>query len=126
MLLAKKDKTRIILDEEHNDFLLADASKVEELEELCANVCMMARIQQANCDSDKGPIYDFDFVSEQMESELSETFKQNKLLNDRLLESTLTYDIVKCVMIHSKTRDDTLQQSSWVFLLSQDDGEYEF
>ncbi|GKD84416.1 hypothetical protein Tco_1355570 [Tanacetum coccineum] len=41
-----------------------DASKVEELEELCANVCMMARIQQANCDSDKGPIYDFDFVSE--------------------------------------------------------------
>ncbi|GJX23777.1 hypothetical protein Tco_0228222 [Tanacetum coccineum] len=35
-----------------------------------------------------------------MESELSETLKQNELLNDQLLEATLTHDIVKCVLIH--------------------------
>ncbi|GKE97439.1 hypothetical protein Tco_0020790 [Tanacetum coccineum] len=43
-----------------------------------------------------------------MESELSETLKQNELLNDRLLEATLTHDIVKCVLIHPESRNDTL------------------
>ncbi|GJR00612.1 hypothetical protein Tco_0523596 [Tanacetum coccineum] len=34
MLLAKQDETRVILTDEHNDFLSADASRMEEIEEL--------------------------------------------------------------------------------------------
>ncbi|GJV40134.1 RNA-directed DNA polymerase, eukaryota, reverse transcriptase zinc-binding domain protein [Tanacetum coccineum] len=41
-----------------------------------------------------------------MESELDEPLKQNELLNDRLLEATLTYDIDKCVLLHSETMND--------------------
>ncbi|GKD46865.1 hypothetical protein Tco_1271510 [Tanacetum coccineum] len=47
-------------------------------------------------------------VFESMESELDETLKQNELLNDRLLEATLTHDVEKCVLIHSETKNDNL------------------
>ncbi|GKA88551.1 hypothetical protein Tco_0810315 [Tanacetum coccineum] len=45
---------------------------------------------------------------ESMESELCETLKQNELLNDRLLEATLTHDVEKCVLIHSESKNDNL------------------
>ncbi|GJZ72875.1 hypothetical protein Tco_0637021 [Tanacetum coccineum] len=66
-----KDKVGIILEVEYNDFLLAYASEVEELKELCASVCMMAQIQQADCDSNKGPVYDSDFISEVSDPSMS-------------------------------------------------------
>ncbi|GJT27332.1 putative reverse transcriptase domain-containing protein [Tanacetum coccineum] len=47
-----------------NDFLFADASRIEEIEELNANICLMARIQPTNFDSDEGPSYDSGFLSE--------------------------------------------------------------
>ncbi|GJT86355.1 hypothetical protein Tco_1068072 [Tanacetum coccineum] len=47
-----------------NDFLFADASRMEEIEELSANICLMARIQPANFNSDAGPSYDSVFLSE--------------------------------------------------------------
>ncbi|GJS99713.1 retrovirus-related pol polyprotein from transposon TNT 1-94 [Tanacetum coccineum] len=47
MLLAKQDEAGVILTDEHNDFLFADASRMEEIEELSANICLMARIQPA-------------------------------------------------------------------------------
>ncbi|GKG05186.1 hypothetical protein Tco_0325272, partial [Tanacetum coccineum] len=47
-----------------NDFLFADASRMEEIEELSANICLIARIQPANFDSDEGPRYDYAFLSE--------------------------------------------------------------
>ncbi|GKC12033.1 hypothetical protein Tco_1008815 [Tanacetum coccineum] len=47
-----------------NDFLLVDASEIEDLEDLSANICMMARIQQPDNDSKNGPIYDSAFNSE--------------------------------------------------------------
>ncbi|GJV43216.1 hypothetical protein Tco_1427752 [Tanacetum coccineum] len=37
---------------------------MEEIEELSANICLMARIQPANIDSDAGPSYDSAFLSE--------------------------------------------------------------
>ncbi|GJX42922.1 hypothetical protein Tco_0259598 [Tanacetum coccineum] len=64
MLLAKKDEATIILTNEQNDFLLVDASEIEDLEDLSANICMMARIQQPDSDSKNGPIYDSAFNSE--------------------------------------------------------------
>ncbi|GKD02177.1 hypothetical protein Tco_1177151 [Tanacetum coccineum] len=47
-----------------NDFLLIDTVQMEELEELSANICMMAIIQPAHIDSDEGPSYDSAFISE--------------------------------------------------------------
>ncbi|GJW55233.1 integrase, catalytic region, zinc finger, CCHC-type containing protein [Tanacetum coccineum] len=64
MLLAKKDEAEVILSNKHNDFLLADADQMEEIEELSANICLMARIQQATTDSDEGPNYDYAFIGE--------------------------------------------------------------
>ncbi|GJT30916.1 hypothetical protein Tco_0911191 [Tanacetum coccineum] len=52
---AKQDKEGVTLTDEQNDFLVADASRMEEIEELSANICLMARIQPANIDSDVGP-----------------------------------------------------------------------
>nr|GEV33600.1 hypothetical protein [Tanacetum cinerariifolium] len=44
MSLAKQDEAGIILTDEQNDFLFADASRMEEIEDLGANICLMARI----------------------------------------------------------------------------------
>ncbi|GJY22250.1 integrase, catalytic region, zinc finger, CCHC-type containing protein [Tanacetum coccineum] len=63
MLLAKQDEAGVILTDEQNDFLFADASRMEEIEELSANICLMARIQPTNIDSDAGPSYDSGFLS---------------------------------------------------------------
>ncbi|GJY11592.1 hypothetical protein Tco_0380901 [Tanacetum coccineum] len=52
----------VILTDEQNDFLFADASRMEEIEELSANICLMAIIQPANIDFDAGPSYDSAFL----------------------------------------------------------------
>ncbi|GJZ89463.1 hypothetical protein Tco_0661245 [Tanacetum coccineum] len=64
MLLAKWDEAGVILTYEQNDFLFADASRMEEIKKLSTNICLMARIQPENIDSDAGPSYDFTFLSE--------------------------------------------------------------
>ncbi|GJZ36636.1 hypothetical protein Tco_0582827, partial [Tanacetum coccineum] len=64
MLLAKKDEVGVILYDEHNDFILANAPEMEDLKDLSANICMMARIQKADSDFEDGPSYDSAFISE--------------------------------------------------------------
>ncbi|GKD49779.1 integrase, catalytic region, zinc finger, CCHC-type containing protein [Tanacetum coccineum] len=64
MMLAKQDEAGVILTDEQNDFLFADASRMEEIKELSANICLMARIQSTNFDSDEGPSYDSACLSE--------------------------------------------------------------
>ncbi|GKF94884.1 hypothetical protein Tco_0284584, partial [Tanacetum coccineum] len=61
MLLAKQDGAGVILIDEQNDFLFVDASKMEEIEELTANICLMARIQPADQNSDDEPSYESAF-----------------------------------------------------------------
>ncbi|GKA46052.1 hypothetical protein Tco_0738848 [Tanacetum coccineum] len=56
MLLAKQDEAGVILTD--------DASRMEEIKELSANICLMARIQPTNFDSDEEPSYDYAFLSE--------------------------------------------------------------
>ncbi|GJW12631.1 hypothetical protein Tco_1578458, partial [Tanacetum coccineum] len=60
--MRKKDEAGVILSNEQNDFLLADDVQMEELKELSANICMMARIQPTNIDFDEGPSYDSAFI----------------------------------------------------------------
>ncbi|GJT83788.1 retrovirus-related pol polyprotein from transposon TNT 1-94 [Tanacetum coccineum] len=43
MLLAKQDEAGVIHTDKHNDFLFADASRMEEIKELSVNICLMAR-----------------------------------------------------------------------------------
>ncbi|GJT13970.1 integrase, catalytic region, zinc finger, CCHC-type containing protein [Tanacetum coccineum] len=62
MLLAKQDEAGVILTDEQNDFLFADASRMEEIEELSANICLMARIQPADQNFDDGTSYEFAFI----------------------------------------------------------------
>ncbi|GKC50292.1 hypothetical protein Tco_1073037 [Tanacetum coccineum] len=64
MLLAKQDEAGVILTNEQSDFLFADASRMEEIEELSANICLMVIIQPAKFESDAGPSYDSAFLSE--------------------------------------------------------------
>nr|GEY51417.1 hypothetical protein [Tanacetum cinerariifolium] len=107
MFLAKQDEAGVILTDEHNDFLFADASRMEEIKELSANICLMARIQPVNFDSNEGPSYDYAFQREMIlkdikeikdvfdstENDLSDTWKQNELLKDQLLKAKLKHEI---------------------------------
>nr|GEW35098.1 hypothetical protein [Tanacetum cinerariifolium] len=72
MLLAKQDEVRVILTDEQTDFLFADASRMEKIEYLSANICLMARIQPTSHSFDVGPIYDSAFVSEVQSSSINE------------------------------------------------------
>nr|GFB25665.1 hypothetical protein [Tanacetum cinerariifolium] len=45
MLLAKQDESRVILTDEQNDFLFADALRLDEIEDLSPNICLMDKIQ---------------------------------------------------------------------------------
>nr|GEW40032.1 retrovirus-related Pol polyprotein from transposon TNT 1-94 [Tanacetum cinerariifolium] len=64
MLLAKQDEAGVTLTDEQNDFLVATATRMEEIKELSANICLMVKIQPANIDSDKGPSYDYAFLKD--------------------------------------------------------------
>nr|GEU96960.1 Gag-Pol polyprotein [Tanacetum cinerariifolium] len=64
ILLAKQDEAGVTLTDEQNDFLVADASQMEEIYELSANICLMTRIQPTNSDSKAGPSNDSAFLSE--------------------------------------------------------------
>nr|GEZ52964.1 hypothetical protein [Tanacetum cinerariifolium] len=66
MLLAKQDEAGVIFTDEQNEFLYADASRLEEIEDLSANICLIARIQPTNNPSDAGPSYDSAFISEHL------------------------------------------------------------
>ncbi|GJY56406.1 hypothetical protein Tco_0455521 [Tanacetum coccineum] len=48
MLLAKQDEAGVLLTDEQNDFLFADASRMEEIEELSANICLNGKNSTAN------------------------------------------------------------------------------
>ncbi|GJY73098.1 retrovirus-related pol polyprotein from transposon TNT 1-94 [Tanacetum coccineum] len=76
MLLAKQDEAGVILTDEQNDFLFADASRMEEIEELSANICLMARIQPADQNSDDEPSYESAFISEVQSSSINENDEQ--------------------------------------------------
>ncbi|GJZ38618.1 retrovirus-related pol polyprotein from transposon TNT 1-94 [Tanacetum coccineum] len=92
MLLAKQDEAGVILTDEQNDFLFADASRMEEIEELSANICLMARIQPADNTSDVGPSYDSAFISEVQSSSNNENEEQMYPTHTKIINSTIGDD----------------------------------
>ncbi|GKA71801.1 putative ribonuclease H-like domain-containing protein [Tanacetum coccineum] len=70
------DEAGVILTDEKNDFLFVDASRMEEIEELSVNICLMARIQPADHTSDDGPSCESAFISEVQSSSINENNEQ--------------------------------------------------
>ncbi|GJT22007.1 retrovirus-related pol polyprotein from transposon TNT 1-94 [Tanacetum coccineum] len=92
MLLAKQDEAGVILTDEQNDFLFADASRMEEIEELNANICLMARIQPADNTFDVEPSYDSTFISEVQSSFINENKEQMYPTHTKVINSTIGDD----------------------------------
>ncbi|GJR97956.1 retrovirus-related pol polyprotein from transposon TNT 1-94 [Tanacetum coccineum] len=116
MLLAKQDEAGVILTDEQNDFLFADASRMEEIEELSANICLMARIQPADQNSDDEPSYESAFVSKVQSSSINENDEQmypthtkiiNSTIDDDQINSNIQFDSVKGNVNSGSVEKDT-------------------
>ncbi|GJR07543.1 hypothetical protein Tco_0790195 [Tanacetum coccineum] len=106
MLLAKQDEAGVILTDEQNDFLFVDASRMEEIEELNANICLMAIIQPADNTSDAGPSYDSAFISEVQSSSNNENEEQMYPTHTKTINSTIGDDQIDSdVIIDSPNRN---------------------
>nr|GEY39873.1 hypothetical protein [Tanacetum cinerariifolium] len=92
MLLAKHDEAGVILTDEQNDFLYADASRMEEIEDLSANICLMARIQPTNHTSDAGPSYDSVFVGKVQSLSINENEEQMYPTHTKIIISIIGDD----------------------------------
>ncbi|GJU05254.1 retrovirus-related pol polyprotein from transposon TNT 1-94 [Tanacetum coccineum] len=116
MLLAKQDEAGVILTDEQNDFLFADASRMEEIEELSANICLMARIQPADQNSNDEPSYESAFISEVQSSSINENDEQmypthtkiiNSTIDDDQINSNIQFDSVKGNVNSGSVEKDT-------------------
>ncbi|GJY25008.1 hypothetical protein Tco_0399734, partial [Tanacetum coccineum] len=96
---TRNDEAGVLLTDEQNDFLFADASRMEEIEELSANICLMARIQPANNTSDVGPSYDSAFISEVQSSSINENKEQMYPIHTKIINSTIGDDKINSNII---------------------------
>nr|GEV75152.1 hypothetical protein [Tanacetum cinerariifolium] len=94
MLLAKHDDSGVILTDEQNDFLFADASRMEEIKDLSANICLMAKIQPTNHSSDVGPCYDYAFVNN--EDTLDDASKIQQKVKEKMNDSIAVANKQNC------------------------------
>ncbi|GJT99284.1 integrase, catalytic region, zinc finger, CCHC-type containing protein [Tanacetum coccineum] len=112
MLLAKQDEAGVILTDDQNDFLFADASKIQIndfcqdqvkpiLNELKVYLEFFRNLFQRD-------IKEMKDVFESTESELDELEKQNDLLKDQLLEASLKHDVELCVLLNHECVDKIL------------------
>ncbi|GJZ59704.1 retrovirus-related pol polyprotein from transposon TNT 1-94 [Tanacetum coccineum] len=65
---------------------------MEEIEELSANICLMARIQPADHTSDDGPSYESAFISEVQSSSIDENNEPMYLTHTKIINSTIGDD----------------------------------
>ncbi|GJY36419.1 hypothetical protein Tco_0421797 [Tanacetum coccineum] len=123
MLLAKQDEAGVILTDEQNDFLFADASRIEEIEELSANICLLARIQPTDQNSDDEPSYESAFVSDVQSSSINENDEQmypthtkiiNSAINDDQINSNIQFDSVKGNVKSGSVEKDTYVYGSFL------------
>nr|GEU43404.1 putative Gag-Pol polyprotein [Tanacetum cinerariifolium] len=96
------DKAGVIIVDEQNEFLSANASRMEEIEELSVNICLMARIQPANIDSDAGSSYDSAFLnvnsgSVEYDNNVQESYELEQLTRNTYKEAEKQQIIAKKV-----------------------------
>ncbi|GJR08394.1 retrovirus-related pol polyprotein from transposon TNT 1-94 [Tanacetum coccineum] len=80
---------------EQNDSLFADASRMYEIEELSANICLMARIQPTDHISDDGPSCESAFISEVQSSSINEDNEQMCPSYTKIINSTIADEQAK-------------------------------
>nr|GEX63379.1 hypothetical protein [Tanacetum cinerariifolium] len=92
------DEAGVILTNELNDFLFADASRIEEIEDLSANICLMARIQPTNHSSDVGPSYDSTFLNNSLHAKIEHIKRKSIELQEELQAriKILEKDVQRC------------------------------
>ncbi|GJV54822.1 hypothetical protein Tco_1455827 [Tanacetum coccineum] len=107
MLLVKQDDEGVTLTDEQNDFLVVNATRMEEIEELSENICLMAIIQPANIDFDEGSNYDSPFLNEVQKPSTSylnplftkdnqeqKYLNQPKIINDTIGDDQIDINII--------------------------------
>ncbi|GJU92658.1 integrase, catalytic region, zinc finger, CCHC-type containing protein [Tanacetum coccineum] len=109
ILLAKQDEAGVILTDEQNDFLFADVSRMEEIKELSANICLMARIQPANIDSEAGPSYNSAFLIEY----LNQPKVINNTIGDDQIDINIIFDAPNDDVNSGSVEEDTNVQQSY-------------
>ncbi|GJZ17937.1 retrovirus-related pol polyprotein from transposon TNT 1-94, partial [Tanacetum coccineum] len=115
MLLAKQDEAGGILTDEQNDFLFADASRMEEIKELSANICLMARIQPADQNSNDEPSYESAFVSEVQSSSINENDEQIGSVE----KDTHVYDLCALETLARNAYDEAAKQQRFAQKVQQ-------
>ncbi|GJS32488.1 hypothetical protein Tco_0530870 [Tanacetum coccineum] len=96
------DEAGVIFTDEQNDFLFADALRMEEIKELSANIFLMARIQPANNTSDVGPSYDSAFISEVQSSSIKDNQEQMYPTHTKIINSIIGDDQIDSNIILGK------------------------
>nr|GEX27669.1 hypothetical protein [Tanacetum cinerariifolium] len=104
MLLAKQDEAGVILTDEQNDFLFADASRMKETKDINANMCLIARIQPTNHSSNVGPSYDSAFLSEVQSSSINDNEEQMYPTHTKIINSTIGDDQIDSNIIFDTNR----------------------
>nr|GEY23870.1 ribonuclease H-like domain-containing protein [Tanacetum cinerariifolium] len=120
LLIAQKEEAGIQLQEEEYD-LMADASDLDEIEEVNANCILMANLQQASTlgiQTDSAPVYDTDGSAEEaakfvgdfnsLANEADASLAKHKELEleiERLLKAVVSQDIM--IIVQNESVVDT-------------------
>ncbi|GJW05902.1 hypothetical protein Tco_1568325 [Tanacetum coccineum] len=118
MLLAKQDEAGVILTDEQNDFLFADASRMEEIEELSANICLMARIQPADQNSDDEPSYDT-IDDDQINSNIQFDSVKGNVNSGSVEKDTHVYDLCALETLARNAYDEAAKQQRFAQKVQQ-------
>ncbi|GJV43094.1 hypothetical protein Tco_1427630 [Tanacetum coccineum] len=117
--VVRKDEVGVILTNEQNYFLFADVSGMGEIEELSANICLMARIQPTNIDLEAGPSYNSAFLSEVQTPSTSyvnplfarDNHMQQYLKQPKIINNTTSDDQIDTNIIFDAPNDDVNSDS---------------
>ncbi|GKD46673.1 hypothetical protein Tco_1271318 [Tanacetum coccineum] len=115
MLLVKHNEAGVILTDEQNDFLFTDALRMEEIEELSANICLMARIQPADHTSDDGPSCESAFISKEQSSSIDEN---NEPIGS-VEKDTHVYDLCALETLARNAYDEAAKQQRFAQKVQQ-------
>ncbi|GJS80546.1 retrovirus-related pol polyprotein from transposon TNT 1-94 [Tanacetum coccineum] len=118
MLLAKQDEAGVILTDEQNDFLFVDASRMEEIEELSANICLMARIQPADQNSDDEPSYDT-IDDDQINSNIQFDSVKGNVNSGSVEKDTHVYDLCALETLARNAYDEAAKQQRFAQKVQQ-------
>ncbi|GJR14064.1 retrovirus-related pol polyprotein from transposon TNT 1-94 [Tanacetum coccineum] len=107
-IAVRKDEAGVTITDGQNDFLVVDATRMEEIKELSANICLIARIQPVNIDSNVGPSYDSAFLNEDIIRDLEQKRDNLQLffaeLKRQIVEIQKTQTILKRKMSENEDK----------------------